>query len=103
MQQTPAVKGTRWSSIGLILKDTRWSRDGPVLKFVRLIWLTKEYVIRLFWSSFIKLRGILTLQSHKYSIKKQRPCLWGGGGVIVYLLQQGLCLDLRIGVTLSLK
>ncbi len=37
-----------------------------------------------FWSgikrSFIKFRGILTLHSHKCTIKKQRSFLWGGGG-----------------------
>ncbi len=41
----PAVKGTRWSIIGLGLKDTRWNRFGPGLKFIRLISLTKEYVM----------------------------------------------------------
>ncbi len=57
---------------------------GPGLKVVRLIWLTKEYVIGSFWSdirnSFIKCRGISTLHSHKCSIKKHRSFLWGGGG-----------------------
>ncbi len=56
--------------------------------------VNKEYVIGSFWSDikkFIKLRGILTLHSHKYSIKKQHSFLWGrgGGGVIEYHLQQG--------------
>ncbi len=41
----PAVKGTRWSSIGLVLKGTRWSRNGPVLKFVWLILLRNEYFV----------------------------------------------------------
>ncbi len=41
-------------------------------------------------NSFIKFRGILTLHNHKYSTKKQRSFLWGGGGgVTVHLLQHG--------------
>ncbi len=38
----PAVKGTQWSSIGLVLKGTRWSRIGPVLKLVWLISLKRS-------------------------------------------------------------
>ncbi len=38
----PAVKGTRWSKIGLVLNGARWSRIGPVLTFVWLISLKRS-------------------------------------------------------------
>ncbi len=54
--------------------------------------LTQEFFVGSFWNgiknSFIKFRGILTLHSHKCSIKKQHSFLWWGGGVILYLLRQ---------------
>ncbi len=49
VNKTPTVKGTRWSSIGLVLKGTQWSHNGPVLKCVWPIPLKKKYFVGSYW------------------------------------------------------